>query len=92
MTRPMYDRMYAALTAAQKERPKRQAMIGDEPEWVRYERDAMWAEVNAARAEAGLGPALLTDILRVEQQAVGHSDYTTKYALYCAELAEGVSR
>lgn len=87
MHRPMYDRMYAALTAAQAERPTRQTLVGDEPEWVRYERDTMWAEVNAARTEAGLRPVLLADILRVEQQAVGHVDYTTKYALYCAELA-----
>jgi hypothetical protein len=88
----MYERMYATLTAAQTERPQRQDMVGDEPEWVVYERDTMWEEVNAARAERGLGPALLTDILHAEQQAVGHSDYTTKYALHCAELAEGVSR
>lgn len=87
MSSKLYDRMYAALTAAQAERPNRQAMIGDEPEWVRYERDAMWNEVNAVRAENGQRPALLTDILAAEQQAVGHSDYTQKYALYCAELA-----
>jgi hypothetical protein len=48
----------------------------------------MWAEVNAARAEAGLPAALLGELIRAEQQAVGHSDYTSKYALYCAELAQ----
>jgi hypothetical protein len=83
----LYDRMYAALVAAQTERPARQDMVGDQPAWVRYERDTMWEEVNAARAENGLPPVLLTVILRAEQLAVGHSDYTTKYALYCAEAA-----
>jgi hypothetical protein len=87
VTRPMYDRMHAVLTAAQTERPQRQDLLGDEPGWVRYERDVMWREVNAARAEAGLPAALLGDLIRAEQQAVGHSDYTSKYALYCAELA-----
>lgn len=91
MSSPLYDRMYAALTAAQAERPKRQDLVGDEPAWVRYERDTMWAEVNAARAEAGLPAALLGDLIRAEQQAVGHSDYTSKYALYCAELAQETS-
>ena len=87
MTRALYEQMHAVLVAAQAERPQRQAMVGDEPEWVRYERDTMWQAVNAARADHGLPPALLTDILRAENSAVGHSDYTAKYALYCAELA-----
>lgn len=87
MTR-FYDRIHAALVAAQAERPKRQEMNGDEPEWVVFERNTMWGAVNAARAEIGLPPVLLTDILRVEQQAVGHSDYAMKYALYCAEFAQ----
>lgn len=87
MTSPVYDRMHAALVAAQAERPKRQAMMGDEPEWVVFERGTMWTAVNAVRAENGLEPAAMAEMLRAEQGAVGHSDYTTKYALYCAELA-----
>lgn len=88
MSRPLYDRMHATLIAAQAERPNRQAMLGDEPEWVRYERDVMWQAVNAARSERGEPAVLLADILRIENSACGHSDYTAKYALGCAELAE----
>lgn len=86
---PLYPRMHAVLTAAQAERPKRQRWLGTELEWARFEWDTMWAEVNAARAEVGLNPVLLTDIVYAEQQAAGHSDYTMKFALYCAELAQG---
>jgi hypothetical protein len=30
--------------------------------------------------------ALLSSVQRAERQAVGHSDYSKKFALYCAEL------
>ncbi|MBI0293270.1 hypothetical protein JBE04_01845 [Streptomyces sp. PRKS01-29] len=57
-----------------------------ECEWARFERNAMWEEVNRLRGERGLPPALLSSIVTAEQQSVGHSDYTKKFALYCAEL------
>ncbi|MFD8609751.1 hypothetical protein [Streptomyces sp. NPDC059631] len=44
--------------------------------------------VNEIRAEHGLPPVPLEEILRVEQQAGGHSDYSLKFAFYCAELAQ----
>jgi len=42
----------------------------------------------------GLGPPPVTieDIKRVEGWAAGHSDYTFKFALYCAELSIGKSK
>ncbi|MDW6058208.1 hypothetical protein SAZ11_08920 [Streptomyces sp. FXJ1.4098] len=85
------DRLYDVLTTAQGERPKRPNLIaaadgGVECEWARFERNTMWEEVNRIRSEHGLRPALLSSIVCAEQQAVGHSDYTKKFALYCAEL------
>lgn len=56
-------------------------------EWVAKERIAMLNAVNDIRAERGVSLLRLDDIARVEQMASGHSDYTKKFALYCAELA-----
>lgn len=47
----------------------------------------MHQAVNKARADRGLPSVSLAEVARVEQQAFGHSDYTKKFALYCAELA-----
>jgi len=50
----------------------------------------MLAEVNYFREVRGLALVAMADLERVERQAVGHSDYTTKFALYASELAEGL--
>jgi hypothetical protein len=60
-------------------------LLGD---WILAERLAMFEAVNARRALGGKPPVSITEIERVEQQAVGHSDYGHKFALYCAELVE----
>lgn len=62
-----------------------------EPAWVAYERQMMHDEVNAYRHDAGLPDVDLAEVARVEQQACGHVDYGSTYALYCAELACGIS-
>jgi len=59
-------------------------------EWVIFERQTMLAEVNRLRAERGLDPVDEKRVLQVEQMACGHVDYARKFALYCAELADGV--
>ncbi|MFI1203540.1 hypothetical protein ACH4VR_29610 [Streptomyces sp. NPDC020883] len=86
------DRLYAVLVAAQKERDQRPDLLdgpdGPECEWARFERNAMWREVNRIRGERGLKPVLLSSIVSAEQQAVGHCDYTSKLAVYCAEITE----
>lgn len=99
---PLKDRM--ALKAqmlktfqdAAKERPKREEHVprpGEptwtEPGWVAFERDTMLTAVNKERSARGFDPVSLQMFMRVEQLAVGHSDYSTKLALYCAELAVG---
>lgn len=44
-------------------------------------------EVNEHRALLGKPPVDAAAIERVERWALGHSDYSSKFALYCAELA-----
>lgn len=56
--------------------------------WVLAEREAMCDAVNKYRARLGKNPITIEDVARVEQMAVGHTDYGTKYALYCTELVE----
>jgi hypothetical protein len=85
------DCLRATLTSAQAERDQRPALVdgpdGPECEWAAYERTRMHEKVNEIRANRGLSAITVEDILRVERQAVGHSDYTLKFAFYCAELA-----
>lgn len=83
------------LVAAQAERDQRPDLVdgvyGPECEWAVYERQVMHEAVNKLRAGFSLPPVPLTAVERVEQLAVGHSDYTAKFSFYCAELAEGVT-
>lgn len=55
-------------------------------EWIAAEHDAMRNLVNDLRVERGLPLIDPRHIARAEQMAAGHSDYTKKYALYCADL------
>jgi hypothetical protein len=47
----------------------------------------MHEAVNRIRADQGLPAVAVEAICRVEQQAIGHLDYSRKFAFYCAELA-----
>lgn len=91
-----------AKTATAKERDKRQAMVPDpddhdhripwrEPAWALHERQIMCDEVNRLRATRGRPPVTTKDIMKVERCAAGHSDYSSKFSLYCAEIVMGES-
>ncbi|MGW3330506.1 hypothetical protein ACWDF9_08180 [Streptomyces rubiginosohelvolus] len=84
------DSLLAALTTAQQQRDQRPNLVdgpdGLECEWAAFERSTMHKAVNAARSENGLSPAPVEAIINAELQAVGHSDYSRKFASYCAEL------
>jgi len=73
-------RLARALARAQEHRDERQPLG-----WVAYERAVMLRLVNEERGMQM--PVTLADIERVEGWALGHSDYSSKFALYCAELA-----
>lgn len=75
------------LSEAQDSRPTKVIWIGNILEWVLYERSVMLDAVNSFRLKNGFEQVTLDDIEKVERQAVGHSDYSRKFSLYCAELA-----
>lgn len=74
------DILLRKLAKASEERSKRE-------DWILFERQTMLDGVNAARSEIRLDPITIGEIERVERLACGHSDYSSKFALYCAELA-----
>ena len=83
------------LATAQEKRDDRPDLVtvngSLECEWALYEREVMHREVNRVRADTGLTPLPIEAVTRVENLAVGHSDYSRKFAFYCAELAQGYS-
>lgn len=80
---------YELLKMAQEERKKRG--IDGEDGWPAFERRTMFEAVNQHRVKKGLPLLEIKSVTRVEGWAAGHVDYTIKFALYCAELAEGRS-
>ena len=86
------DLLRATLAREQQLRRLRPQLVdgpdGPECAWARYERTRMHEKVNDLRADCGRPALPLEDILRAERQAVGHSDYSQKFAFYCAELVE----
>jgi hypothetical protein len=80
------DKLLAVLEREQALRSTRYRLNLNEPEWVIAERKAMFETVNAIRAKHGFPDIDMMDILSVERSATGHSDYSSKFALYCAEL------
>jgi len=73
------------LSNVQKLRPQKSKWAGSELQWVIDERKTMLDAVNSERFRRGL-PAVI-DIGKAERSAMGHVDYTQKFALYCAEMA-----
>lgn len=55
-------------------------------EWSRAEAQALWTAARDFAQQHGLQVPLLADVVRVERQACGHSDYGSKWALYVTEL------
>ncbi|MFJ4902902.1 hypothetical protein [Streptomyces sp. NPDC088727] len=78
------------LERAAEERELRPELVpgpdGPECQWVAYERTKMLMAVNASRSERGLKEVTEKAVIKVERLAVGHSDYTLKYAIGCADL------
>lgn len=88
-TRSPHDRRLACrdyvLSALIKAMERRHEYMGIE--WVSPERMAVAVAANEwATANAPAATVTVDDVERVEQMAVGHSDYATKLALYVAEL------
>jgi hypothetical protein len=61
-------------------------------EWVLLERKAMLEATNILRSKYNLPLVEITDIYKLECCAIGHIDYSHKYALYCLELGRGENK
>ena len=85
--RLLQDQMLRVLGKAQELRPQKQERLGNEPEWIIYERKVMFEAVNAVRLQRDCAPVTIEAMRRAEGCAAGHVDYSQKFALYCAELA-----
>lgn len=92
----LLSQMRGVFDKATKERKKRQEMVEDPLDpgwktfgWILFEREQMHKAVNAERARRGLMAADVKFIARADRLASGHSDYFSKYPLYCAEIALG---
>lgn len=79
----MKKHMLDTLAAEQEKR-------NDNPKWLEAEFTLMLNTVNTERVRRRLSPVTREELRRREQLAVGHVDYSSKFALYCAELALGL--
>lgn len=77
----VYDAIYAELIAASDLRSGRSVEA-----WILAERECVLREVNRQRLLLARVPVEIADVTRAEQQAVGHSDYISKYAHVAADL------
>lgn len=75
----LQEELLAVLSKLQEERPRRK-------DWVEFESQSMLYAVNCRRILRGKEDVSRADFLQAERSATGHSDYSSKFALYCAEL------
>lgn len=81
---PLRELAAEMLVALESEQTRRKGKTVDE--WNRSEISRMAFEVNAWRHALRRTLFRRSEIERVELLAVGHVDYSSKFALYCAEL------
>jgi len=55
-------------------------------EWSESEASAVWSATRDFAQQHGLRVPELAEVVDVERQASGHSDYGSKWALYAVEL------
>lgn len=85
--RALIDWFVSELSKAQQERPVRQNTTDTgELEWIVFERDKLLELINLRRARISAPPVDMAAVERIENSAVGHSDYTLKLAIRAAEL------
>lgn len=80
------DHLLDILSAAQTKFRKK---YPDTADWIAKEHEVMLNEVNRMLADRGRSTITLTDLRAAEQLAVGHTDYSSKFSLYCAEIVLG---
>lgn len=86
--RDLQDTKQAMLSALESQQCRRSEYAG--LDWIDVELDVMHHAVNCERSKHGLPDLDRTVIVRASALAAGHSNYASKFALYCAELALGM--
>lgn len=89
-TRDLFEDFHTLLVSFQSNRDSRRWIDPEtgQPAWIRYELMRMFWTVNDYRSSHGYRTMVaLHEVEAAEGMAAGHSDYTKKFALYCAELA-----
>lgn len=86
------SRMQDVLEQASEERDQRMDLTQDADgrcvvAWVLHERQAMLDATNALCDRLGTPRVSAQQILDAENTAVGHSDYASKFAMRCVDLA-----
>jgi hypothetical protein len=79
--KPVYEAIRAKLVAETGLRKARAVEA-----WILTERECVLREVNRQRGLRAYDPVDLATIERAERQALGHSDYVSKYAHAAADL------
>ena len=79
------DHFLKVLSDAQDEHRRKE-------DWVELEQQALLNAVNKELLAVRKDPITVAFLRRIEQPALGHSDYSSKFALYCAELVLGKKR
>jgi uncharacterized protein YkwD len=91
--REVRERFLQVLEEAQRHRgemPELVQFAGERaPAWHIFELKKMLEAVNKERQKLNLPEVTMDAVVKVNQYATGHSDYTRKFALYCAELGVG---
>lgn len=97
MANKAQEQMLKVLSKAQEARSTTEGRISvptwynpkkteDIPLWSYNEIETMRQEINRLRKLEGKSEVTWNDVARVEHMALGHSDYSSKFSLYCAEL------
>lgn len=83
------DHFLDVLSTAQ---TKYRKMYPNTSDWIEKEHEVMLSEVNRQLQERQRPSITMDQLLKAEQLAVGHSDYSSKFSLYCAEITLGTFR
>lgn len=85
--RTLAYRIRRELIKAQRERPARpNATESGELEWAVFEREKLLELINAERAKLSMQAVDMAAVMRIENSAAGHFDYTQTLAIGAADL------
>ena len=85
--RTLIESFVREISKAQRERAERpHPTEAGELGWVAFERDKLLGLINQELAKLGKPQVEMSAVVRIEDSAVGHVDYTQKLAIRAVEL------